>query len=99
MYSSSEDSVVFLNIPWELTFQRQRQDMCLAKYLPECSNASYAFMLLTCPLQLYTELVKAQPIRAAMSLHHAQLVEAFFAGCGPTANVPLLRAHGLVEAL
>jgi hypothetical protein len=33
-----------------------------------------------------------------MSLDHAQLVETLFARRGPAANVPLLCAHGLMEA-
>jgi hypothetical protein len=93
-------TIVLLNVPWELfNLQGQGQDRCLAKYIPECPNASYAVVLLTCPAQLYTELVKAQAIRAAVSLHHAQLVETLFAGCGPAANVPLLRAYSLVKTL
>jgi hypothetical protein len=50
-------------------------------------------------LCLYTELVQAQPVGAAMSLHHAKLVESLLARRGPATNVPLLCPHGLMEAL
>lgn len=48
---------------------------------------------------LYTKLVQAQAICATVTLDHAELVELLFARRCPAANVPLLAAHDLIEAV
>jgi hypothetical protein len=48
---------------------------------------------------LYTEFVQTQPIRTPVTLHHAEFVELFFTGRCSTPDVPLLRAHDLVETI
>jgi predicted solute-binding protein len=48
---------------------------------------------------LYTKLVQTQAVCATVTLDHSELVELLFARRCPAANVPLLAAHDLVEAV
>ena len=57
------------------------------------------FMDMAVPLPLYTEFIQTQPICASVTLHHAKFIELLLASCCSTADVPLLGAHDLVEAI
>lgn len=48
---------------------------------------------------LYTEFVDTQPICTPVTLHHTKLVELLFSSRCSAADVPLLSAHDLVEAV
>lgn len=61
-------------------------------------NALNASVLLW-PCPLYAQSVEAQPVDAAVALHHAELVELLLARGGAAADVPLVGAHDFVKTL
>jgi hypothetical protein len=73
------------------------RDLVIVEMLPNASHAT--FKRLETITHSYAEPVQAQPIDAAMPLHHAELVELLFSGSRAASDVPFLGPHGLAEAL